>query len=772
VGNNTGWDQADIANPAWQQYTLNQVLQNIAATGSNAWFADSYQFGIGGAGYNSPIPTRYQGTNAANPADWPGGVTWTNQLANWAQVVESGFAQYNAAHGTNYKFLPNLDGLNTTWEPTWWDNASGVPFIDGAFLESFGESTGGDWTLSMNRGLNLADNGKIVIMQPYPSSDPSTAAGQQQVNFYLGTYLLLKGDQTYLNILYGGGAQYWPEYQLNLGTPTTPLPSNVSGYLWNGVYRRDFQNGFVLVNPGSTTYTLNLGGTYQLMQSQGGGTLTDAQLDANGNYIGGSLTYQNVNSITLAGGSAAIFLNPPSNSPNPVVVVAGGAGYSDSGSWHTENNAKEYGGLDRWAYSSGGNGTNTATWQASGLAAGQYTVSVSWYGDPSYASNAPFALYDGSTLLQTVPVNEAQQPTGSTYGGFVFQTLATVTVSSGTLKVVLSNSGTNGSYLVANAVLITPVPVSNTDLNWSASGDGITGPSTVSTQGTFTISRTYTVSGAAAPSSFVIAYYASTSSSTTQDFSKAILLGTETVSAAADLAVGNHSGTSPTFQISSNGSYYLFALLNSTNTFRETNPNNNLAVTASATVVSGPTVVVAGGPGYSDSGSWHTENNAKEYGGLDRWAYSSGGNGANTATWQASGLASGQYTVSVSWYGDPSYASNAPFAIYDGSTLLQTVPVNEAQQPSGTTYGGFVFQTLATVAVSSGTLKVVLSNSGANGSYLVANAVLINPVPSSNTDLNWSASGDGITGPSTASTQTGFTISRTSGLSGLISCAG
>ena len=80
--------------------------------------------------------------------------------------------------------------------------------------------------------------------------------------------MLLKGDQTYLNIDYGGGVQYYPEYQLNLGTATTPLPSNVSSYLWNGVYRRDFQNGFVLVNPGSTTYTLNLGGTYQQVQGQ------------------------------------------------------------------------------------------------------------------------------------------------------------------------------------------------------------------------------------------------------------------------------------------------------------------------------------------------------------------------------------------------------------------------------------------------------------------------------------------------------------------------
>ena len=84
----------------------------------------------------------------------------------------------------------------------------------------------------------------------------------------------------------------------------------MSSYLWNNVYRRDFQNGFVLVNPGTTSYTLNLGGTYQLVIASGGGTMTDSQIDANGNYIGGSLTYQTVSSVTLAGGTAAIFLKP------------------------------------------------------------------------------------------------------------------------------------------------------------------------------------------------------------------------------------------------------------------------------------------------------------------------------------------------------------------------------------------------------------------------------------------------------------------------------
>ena len=326
LGNSQDWYQADIANPAWQQYTLNQVFQNMAATGSNAWFADSFTYGIGGAGYNSPVPTRFQGTNAANPTAWPGGVTFTTQLGNWARAVETAFTQYNTAHGTNYKFLPNLDGRATSWEPNWYSDANGVPVIDGAFLEGFGQYTDTyNWSLAMNRGLSLTSNGKIVIMQPYPSADPATAAGQQQVDFLLGTYLLLKGDQTYLNILYGGGAQYFPEYGVNLGAATTPLPSSVSGYLWNGVYRRDFQNGFVLVNPGSTTYSPNLGGTYRRVIASGGGTLSDAQIDANGNYIGGSLTYQDVSSVTLTGASAAIFLNPAAASVGNVTIDTGTA---------------------------------------------------------------------------------------------------------------------------------------------------------------------------------------------------------------------------------------------------------------------------------------------------------------------------------------------------------------------------------------------------------------------------------------------------------------
>jgi hypothetical protein len=130
-----------------------------------------------------------------------------------------------------------------------------------------------------------------------------------------------------LNIVSGSGVQYYPEYQLNLGAATAPPASNVSSYLWNGVYRRDFQNGFVLVNPGSTSHTLSLGGSYRQVKASGGGDMTDSQIDANGNYIGGSLTYQNVSSVTLTGGSAAIFLNPSGGSASFLKTDTATQGY-------------------------------------------------------------------------------------------------------------------------------------------------------------------------------------------------------------------------------------------------------------------------------------------------------------------------------------------------------------------------------------------------------------------------------------------------------------
>src|SRR5205823_4333067 len=158
--------------------------------------------------------------------------------------------------------------------------------------------------------------------------------------------------------------------------------------------------------------------------------------------------------------------------------------------------------------------------------------------------------------------------------------------------------------------------------------------------------------------------------------------------------------------------------------------SNNVAGTSSTSAVSGPIILDNGQPGYSETGSWDSFGGG--YSGAYRYASTSG---SNSATWQAGNLAVGSYTLQASWPADNGGASNAPFDVYDGSTLLQTVRVDQSHSSTGTLVGGVRFATLGTFTISGGTVKIVLSSSGANSLFISADAVRIVPVPAATTDL-------------------------------------
>jgi hypothetical protein len=186
-------------------------------------------------------------------------------------------------------------------------------------------------------------------------------------------------------------------------------------------------------------------------------------------------------------------------------------------------------------------------------------VATTWYAYPNRATNAPYSVYDGNTLLTSSPilVNQQAAPSGTTVKGFMFQILGTFTIRSGTLKIVLSNNA-NG-YVFAEAVRANVLPPPVIDLNWN--GGGITGPTSADVGTPFTVSRTYTITGAAAPVDFTIAYYASIHA--TLGNPDDLLLGTETINTAGAKSVGTHAGTSPALQIPNAGTYYLYAMLDS-----------------------------------------------------------------------------------------------------------------------------------------------------------------------------------------------------------------
>src|SRR5207237_494715 len=114
------------------------------------------------------------------------------------------------------------------------------------------------------------------------------------------------------------------------------------------------------------------------------------------------------------------------------------------------------------------------------------------------------------------------------------------------------------------------------------------------------------------------------------------------------------------------------------------------------------------GANYSESGSW---TNYTGLGHNNDLRYAAAGNGSVSATWQVTGLGSGNYDVAGTWDNNSAHATNATYKVYDGSTLVATWTVDQKPAPSGGgTLGGVAFQNLGTVSITSGTLKVVLDN--------------------------------------------------------------
>ena len=177
-----------------------------------------------------------------------------------------------------------------------------------------------DWTLEMNGALALSTAGSILLFQTYPAGTKGTPAFQQQVDFALGCYLLVRGDYSYIDLRGGGqtnndGMYYYPEYDAlnnDLGSPISVPPSDISSLESSGIYQRSFQNGIVLVNASGSTVNVALAQSYNPLTCTGGGEVESADFDPSTfAYLGGNCAQQSsVTSVSLAAWSATFLINP------------------------------------------------------------------------------------------------------------------------------------------------------------------------------------------------------------------------------------------------------------------------------------------------------------------------------------------------------------------------------------------------------------------------------------------------------------------------------
>jgi putative glycosyl hydrolase-like family 15 (GHL15) protein len=235
---------ADIGNPSWRQYYISQA-QRLAGLGYKGIFVDDVDMdrntGDGAGAQVAPIDPR-TGQEMTDSA-------WKDYFASFMEALRAALPGIEIVHNSAW-FAGG--GAHDATNPSIARQvrAADVVNIERGFND--GGLTGGTGTWSVYALMRYIDNvhsdGARVALQSYANN--VTAA-----EYNLAGYFLVNSGHDYVSTSVGTlQGQWWSGYDTNLGEANGPR------YLWNGVWRRDFSGGFVLLNePGATTKTLNLG---------------------------------------------------------------------------------------------------------------------------------------------------------------------------------------------------------------------------------------------------------------------------------------------------------------------------------------------------------------------------------------------------------------------------------------------------------------------------------------------------------------------------------
>ncbi len=279
----------------WKEYWARSVLNQLRSTGSDGVFADSY--GI-------PWNLDYTPGWLQPPQD----VAWIRHMNIFGNAVK----QQLASAPEKFYFIPNIGPWITTRDTT----SYGL-YADGVMIEMFA-SPGpwdlydiDDWRLEMNRILGLEAMGRIVICQPIVEDE--WAASERMYN--LANYLLIKGEKTFINIVFGenffGRLIYMPEYRLPLGAYTGSLPANID-QLWDParqVYVREYENGKVLVNPTWDSLLVPLDKEYYMVDIDALGANPRVEIGEDGLFNDSIPYMRTTRSIPVRAKSGIVLLN-------------------------------------------------------------------------------------------------------------------------------------------------------------------------------------------------------------------------------------------------------------------------------------------------------------------------------------------------------------------------------------------------------------------------------------------------------------------------------
>ena len=236
---------ADVGSPGWRSFWIERIRQTLSKGYAGIWIDD----------INMNVDRVSDGTGTAvAPIDPRTGTTMTN--ADWRRYMAEFVEQIRAA-------LPAVEIVhNSVWFLTSHTDAFDrrqVAAADIINLErGFSDCgiVGGTGKFGYETYLAHIDwlhsLGKSVMHQPHNSSTcPFTPIARE---FELASYYLMKSMSDSITASLGADpGNWWRGWETDLGTPQGQRSN------WNGLLRRDYAQGMVLVNqPGASTRTVTL----------------------------------------------------------------------------------------------------------------------------------------------------------------------------------------------------------------------------------------------------------------------------------------------------------------------------------------------------------------------------------------------------------------------------------------------------------------------------------------------------------------------------------
>jgi hypothetical protein len=239
---------ADIGNSAYRQDYINRA-KALITKGYKGIFVDDVNMDItvsDGAGQRvTPIDPR----TGAPMTD----AAWKSYFATFMEQLRSAIPTAEITHNAVWF---SGGGQHDATQPDIVREIKAADFVnlERGFVD--GGLTGGTGVWSVFALMRFIDNvhtyGRHVVLQ---SSANDTASAE----YNLAGYYLINDGRDYVSSTLGTlPSNWWNGYGTDLGDAAS------GRYQWNGVWRRDFTKGFVLLNePGATTKTLALGGSYK-----------------------------------------------------------------------------------------------------------------------------------------------------------------------------------------------------------------------------------------------------------------------------------------------------------------------------------------------------------------------------------------------------------------------------------------------------------------------------------------------------------------------------